>query len=62
MRGRVIRLAWAEWLTRCAGLVSSGRLNIKPLVTHRFELERAIDAFNVAGDYKSGAIKTQIVD
>ncbi len=35
---------------------------MKPLVTHRFALEDAMDAFNVAADLTQGAIKVQIQD
>ncbi|PBK99441.1 GroES-like protein [Armillaria gallica] len=43
-------------------LVAGGLINLKPLVTHRFALEDAIDAFNVAADPAQGAIKVQIQD
>ena len=29
-------------------MISSGKVNVKPLVTHRFDLEQAIDAFEAA--------------
>ncbi|XP_046553941.1 sorbitol dehydrogenase-like [Haliotis rubra] len=32
-------------------MISSGKINVKPLVTHRFQLEETLDAFNTA---KSG--------
>ena len=44
------------------GLVSEGLIDLKPLVTHRFPLEKAVDAFHTAADPSSGAIKVQIVD
>lgn len=44
-------------------LVDSGVLaDVRKLVTHRFGLEQAIEAFNVSADMKSGAIKVQIVN
>jgi L-iditol 2-dehydrogenase len=43
-------------------LVSGGLVDLKPLVTHRFPLERAVEAFEVAADPKQGAIKVQILD
>ncbi|KAJ9092708.1 hypothetical protein QFC19_008633 [Naganishia cerealis] len=43
-------------------LVSGGLVDLKPLVTHRFPLERAVEAFEVAADPKQGAIKVQIRD
>jgi L-iditol 2-dehydrogenase len=43
-------------------IVSGGLVDLKPLVTHRFPLERAVEAFEVAADPKQGAIKVQILD
>lgn len=43
-------------------LVSGGLINLKPLVSHRFPLEEAVKAFEVAADPASGAIKVQIQD
>jgi len=43
-------------------LVAGGLINLKPLVTHRFKLEEAVQAFHVAADPSQGAIKVQIVD
>jgi L-iditol 2-dehydrogenase len=42
--------------------VSGGLVDLKPLVTHRFPLERAVEAFHVAADPSQGAIKVQIQD
>jgi len=41
-------------------LVSAGLIDLKPLVTHRFQLEDAVEAFNVASDISTGSIKVQI--
>ncbi|KAF9035001.1 L-arabinitol 4-dehydrogenase [Hymenopellis radicata] len=43
-------------------LISEGVIDIKPLITHRFKLEDAMAAFQVAADPKQGAIKVQIQD
>ncbi|KAJ3549703.1 hypothetical protein NM208_g361 [Fusarium decemcellulare] len=43
-------------------LMSGGLLDLKSLVTHRFPLERAVEAFQIASDPQSGCIKVQIVD
>jgi len=43
-------------------LVSAGLVNLKPLLTHTFKLEEALDAFKVAADMSAGAIKVQIHD
>ncbi|XP_076815676.1 sorbitol dehydrogenase-like [Clavelina lepadiformis] len=41
-------------------LVSSGAIDVTKLITHRFELETADDAFRTASDPKSEAIKIMI--
>ncbi|ORY15762.1 sorbitol dehydrogenase-like protein [Clohesyomyces aquaticus] len=41
-------------------LVKSGIIDMKKLVTHRFKLEEAVEAFKTAADPKTGAIKVQI--
>jgi L-iditol 2-dehydrogenase len=45
---------------RAIRLVQSGVINMTKLVTHRFQLEDAIKAFETAADPKTGAIKVQI--
>lgn len=45
---------------RAIRLVQSGVIDLKKLVTHRFELEDAIKAFETAADPRTGAIKVQI--
>lgn len=42
-------------------LVSSGKINVKPLITHRFKLENALQAFETARTSADGAIKVQIL-
>jgi len=41
-------------------LVKSGVIELSKLVTHRFQLEDAVQAFKTAADPKTGAIKVQI--
>lgn len=41
-------------------LVKSGVIELGKLVTHRFQLEDAVEAFKTAADPKTGAIKVQI--
>lgn len=41
-------------------LVSSGKLNVKQLITHKYKLEDALEAFETASSLTSGAIKVQI--
>ena len=45
---------------RAIRLVESGVIDLKKLVTHRFNIEDAVKAFETAGDLKSGAIKVLI--
>ncbi|KAF2664172.1 GroES-like protein [Microthyrium microscopicum] len=45
---------------RAIRLLSSGLVDLKKLVTHRFQLEDAVEAFKTAADAKTGAIKVQI--
>lgn len=45
---------------RAIRLVQSGIIDMKKLVTHRFQLEDAVKAFETAADPRTGAIKVQI--
>ncbi|KAK7914752.1 alcohol dehydrogenase GroES-like domain-containing protein [Apiospora marii] len=45
---------------RAIRLVENGVIDLSKLVTHRFKLEDALDAFKTAADPKTGAIKVQI--
>ena len=47
---------------KAIGLASSGLVDLKQLVTHRFSLEEGEDAFKAASDPKARAIKVQILD
>jgi len=38
-------------------LVASGKVDVKPLITHRYKLEEAVEAFAMARDGKENAIK-----
>ena len=42
-------------------LVSKGKINIKPLISHVFKLEEAVKAFETATKCADGVIKVQIV-
>jgi len=53
---------YANQYPKAIRLVAGGLLNLKPLVTHRYSLEHAVEAFDTASDIKSGSIKVQIVD
>ncbi|XP_074107594.1 sorbitol dehydrogenase [Cotesia typhae] len=41
-------------------LIASGKVNVKPLITHNFTMEQTVDAFNAAKTPASGAIKVMI--
>jgi L-iditol 2-dehydrogenase len=45
---------------RAIRLLKSGLVDLKKLITHRYPLDEAIEAFKTAGDPKTGAIKVQI--
>ncbi len=45
---------------RAVRLVQSGLVDLRPLVTHRFALEDAVEAFRTASNPATGAIKVQI--
>ncbi|KAI5274757.1 sorbitol dehydrogenase [Aureobasidium subglaciale] len=42
--------------------VNGGLIDLKPLVSHLFPLEKAVDAMHVCADLSRGSIKVQIVD
>ena len=47
---------------RAIGLVASGVIDVKPLVTHRFALEDSERAFATASDPGALATKVQVLD
>ncbi|KAL7422725.1 hypothetical protein Q5752_002017 [Cryptotrichosporon argae] len=53
---------YANQYPKAIRLIAGGLIDIKPLVTHRFALGKAVDAFHVAADPTQGAIKVQIQD
>ena len=52
------RDTWPAGLQCLAG----GILDLKPLVSHTYPLEKAMDALHTCGDLSNGSIKVQIVD
>lgn len=42
------------------GLVASGAVDLKPLITHRFKLEESVKAFETSHSGAGGAIKVLI--
>lgn len=43
-------------------LVSEGLIDLKPLVTHRYKLEQAEEAFATASTPSAKAVKVQLLD
>lgn len=41
-------------------MVASGRVDVKKLITHNFDMEQTLDAFEVARTGAGGAIKVMI--
>jgi L-iditol 2-dehydrogenase len=52
------RDTWPAGL-RC---LSGGILDLKPLVSHTYPLEEALQALYTCGDLSNGSIKVQVVD
>ncbi|GAA5986177.1 hypothetical protein JCM10908_006444 [Rhodotorula pacifica] len=57
-----LQYRYANQYPKAIRLVAGGLIDLKPLVTHRFTLETAVEAFETAVDPSSGAIKCQILD
>jgi len=51
---------YANCYPTALAMVANGQVNVKPLVTHRFSLEQAINAFQVAKTGTGNAIKVMI--
>jgi alcohol dehydrogenase len=49
-----------ERMRRLMELVRYGRLDLTPLLTHTFPLERITEAYQVFGDRRGGVIKVAI--
>jgi len=50
----------ANTIRQAMHLVASGQVDLKKWVTHRFPLERAVEAFELVGAYRDGVIKAVI--
>jgi L-iditol 2-dehydrogenase len=51
-----------ETYPKAISLVSEGLIDLKPLVTHRFTLEQAQEAFDAASTPAAKAVKVQLLD
>lgn len=53
---------YRETYPKAIMLVSEGLIDLKPLVTHRFTLEQAQEAFDAASTPSARAVKVQLLD
>ena len=64
VRRNELRLQGVRRQNHCVGpvidLIAAGRLDASPLVTHRFPMEKASDAFELVADYRDGVIKAVV--
>jgi len=51
---------YANCYPKALALISSGQVNVNPLITHHFELKDVLKAFETARDMTGGAIKVCI--
>lgn len=49
-----------ERMTRLIGMVKSGRLDLRPLITHHFRLDQIKEAYDVFGNRKGAVMKVAI--
>jgi threonine dehydrogenase-like Zn-dependent dehydrogenase len=49
-----------ERMSRLMEMVRSGRLDLQPLLTHRFRLDQIADAYRLFGDRRDGVLKVAI--
>jgi len=51
---------YAHVFPRCVAMLSSGAIDVKPLITRKFEFEESVHAFEVAASAPKGQVKMQI--
>jgi D-xylulose reductase len=51
---------YAHVFPRCVAMLSSGAIDVKPLITRTFEFDEGIHAFEIAASAPSGDVKMQI--
>ena len=47
-------------MRRLMAVVASGRVDLRPLVTHRFPLDRIEEAYDLFGQQRDGVLKVAI--
>ena len=51
---------YAHVFPRCVGLLASGAIDVKPLITRKFDFAQSIEAFEIAASAPKGQVKMQI--
>jgi len=51
---------YANTYPKALALITSGKIDVKPLITHRFAMNDVVKAFQVSKDMSDGAIKVMI--
>ena len=52
---------YAHVFDRCVAMLSSGAIDVKPLITRTFPFDRSVEAFELAASAPKGEVKMQIV-
>jgi len=52
---------YAHVFPRCVGMIASGAIDVKPLITRGFEFKDSVQAFEIAASAPTGDVKMQIV-
>jgi len=47
-------------MRRLMGVVASGRVDLRPMVTHRFRLDEIEEAYDLFGHQRDGVLKVAI--
>jgi L-iditol 2-dehydrogenase len=49
-----------DTVQRAIDLISTGSVNVNPMITHHFDLDRTQEAFDLVADYGDGVVKAMI--